>query len=173
MIKRLQVIALSLRVNLSLQPLLCRVFPMLFVLPLYDLFHQFSCSPSLTRSPAATLLQESLLLSSVLVERVLNVICISTKDSEGCNIPHWHTFTALPGVRRRRSDDTCDLVDAVVAKQPSQNSMPAIHYSNSSDSNSLLLSCVQHTQRLAHTLWASSFVVFLYVRPKLKLTEFN
>lgn len=52
----------------------------------------------------------------------------SHKDCKGCNNPYRHTSTVLLNVGRR-SDDTCDLVDAVVAKQPSQNSMPTIDYS--------------------------------------------
>lgn len=159
MIKRLQVIGLSLRVNLSIQSAavggswgVVSCFP-----PCCLFFHCMTCS---TSSHVPHHWPEALLsrcrrsrccCSSAPVERVLNVICISAEDSEACNIPDWHTFTALPGVQRRRSDDTCDLVDAVVAKQPSQNSMPAIHYSNSSDSNSLLPSCVRHT-KCWHTL---------------------
>lgn len=46
-----------------------------------------------------------------------------------CNIPHWHAFTTLHSMWRRQSDDICDLVDAVVAKQLTLNRIPAIYSS--------------------------------------------
>lgn len=47
---------------------------------------------------------------------------------KGCNSPHCHTFITLLGVWRGWSIAPCDLVDALVARQHSQNSMAAIHY---------------------------------------------
>lgn len=45
-----------------------------------------------------------------------------------CNSLHCHTFITLLGVWRGWSIAPCDLVDALVARQHSQNSMAAIHY---------------------------------------------
>lgn len=44
-----------------------------------------------------------------------------------CNIPHCYTFITLPSVWGGWSSAPCDLVDALVARQHSQNSMAAIH----------------------------------------------
>lgn len=78
-----------------------------------DLFHQFSYIPERLHHLSVFRLSES----------------NSHKDWEGGTAPYRHTLTVLLNVQRRRSDDTCDLVDATVAKQPSQNSMPTVHCS--------------------------------------------
>lgn len=82
-------------------------------------------------SSVVMLLQESLGLNSVRVEQVPDLIYSFTASSYRAVISLTDAPSQyFPSVWRKREwQYLWPCVDAVVAKQPSQNSMPTIHYS--------------------------------------------
>lgn len=83
---------------------------------------------------------------------------------KGCNSLHCHTFITFLGVWRGWSIAPCDLVDALVARQHSQNSMAVIHYLTALIKVRVCLHLSEDVQRCCDpcTLTAAACHWFLY-----------